>query len=207
MNDFHERLLRGPLFSEHHVQLFDDLESRVERVAAFLHDGWSSEQTLLVVATAAHWTLIAQALELNGCPVKKETASGRILFLDAATTLARFMIDGNADPERFDAEIGVLVEQLSKTSRGRLRIYGEMVDLLVQDRNLYAAAELETLWNNLALRSSLTLLCGYSSAHFVDPTTASAFQTICGAHTHTSAKPSDLLATWLLAKRRSQFHI
>ena len=67
-------------------------------------------------------------------------------------------------------------------------------------------ARLKALWNELGQRCSFQLLCGYAAAHFGDERTAKHLHTICEAHHHSGARATDLLATWLLSNRISQFH-
>jgi hypothetical protein len=189
--------------SEHHVQLFDEPDSRVEGVANFLYRGWLSGGPLLVVARPLHWTLIQARLQTKGCPVAEITAAGRLVALDAATTLASFL-DNSPNPALFDRHVGTPVSRLSR--RGRLHAYSEMVDILAEQALLRTAHELETLWNELAIRESFTLLCGYASAHFGDPRDADALHRICCAHTDARADSSDLLGTFLLSHRQSRYH-
>ena len=189
--------------SEHHVQLFDEPDSRVEGVANFLHRGWLSGGPLLVVARPLNWALIQARLQSKGCPVATILAEGRLVALDAATTLASFLED-SPNPALFHTHVGTTVRRLSK--RGRLHAYGEMVDILAEQALLKTAYELEMLWNQLAARESFTLLCGYASAHFGDPRDAEALHRICCAHTDAHADGSDLLGTFLLNHRESRYH-
>jgi hypothetical protein len=138
-----------------------------------------------------------------GCPVADTIAQGRLVALDAATTLASFLRD-EPDPALFEEHVGTLVSRLAKM--GRLHVYGEMVDLLAEQGRLDTAHTLEQLWNKLAAAESFTLLCGYASAHFGDARDAEALHRICRAHTRSASDPSDLLATWLLNDRQSRFH-
>jgi hypothetical protein len=195
--------LHGGFASEHHVQLFDEPDSRVEGVANFLYRGWLSGGPLLVVARPLNWALIQARLQSKGCPVAAIIAEGRLVALDAATTLASFLED-NPNPALFHAHVGTTVSRLSK--RGRLHAYGEMVDILAEQALFKTAHELEVLWNQLAARESFTLLCGYASAHFGDPRDADALRRICRAHTDVHADGSDLLATFLLNHRESRYH-
>jgi hypothetical protein len=190
--------------SEHLVQLFDEPESRVEGVAAFLYRGWRAGAPLLVVARPVNWTLISARLEALGCPVSETIAQGRLVALDAAATLASFLRDGHPDPALFREHVGTIVQRLSKL--GRLNVYGEMVDILAEQGRVDVAHELEMLWNHLAAEESFTLLCGYSSAHFGDPRDAEALHRICRAHARVESHPGDLLATWLLQGRQSRYH-
>jgi hypothetical protein len=199
-----ERVRRGDGASEHLVQLFDEPDSRVEAVAAFLYRGWLAGAPLLVVARPINWALIEARLEVMGCPVADTIAAGRLVALDAATTLASFLEAGGPDDQLFQEQVGTVVSRLSKL--GRLNVYGEMVDILAEQGRLDAAHELEILWNRLAAAESFTLLCGYASAHFGDARDAEALHRICRAHTGVHADAGDLLGTWLLNDRRARYH-
>ena len=207
MSPHRERVFKGDVSSEHLVQLFDEPESLVSGVADFLYAGWSRGDNLIVVARSAHWALTSKELEARGCPVAETVASGRLVVLDAATTMATFMINGAPDRERFNAVVGELVASLRAGSKAGLSVYGEMVDLLVAQGNFEAAERLEALWNELGQTCSFCLLCGYSSAHFGDESTSAHLHEICGLHDRASARTTDLLATWLLANRRPRYHL
>jgi hypothetical protein len=199
-----ERVLRGDVASEHLVQLFDEPDSRVEGVAAFLYRGWFAGSPMVVVARPINWALIEARLEAMGCPVADTIAAGRLVVLDAATTLASFLGDEGPSARLFQEHVGTIVSRLSKL--GRLYAYGEMVDILAEQGRFDAAHELEMLWNGLAAKESFTLLCGYASAHFGDARDAEALHRICRAHTRAHAADGDLLGTWLLNDRRSRYH-
>ncbi len=161
----------------------------------------------MVIARAANWTPTAAELTAKGCPVEEITAAGRLIVLDAPTTLASFLVNGEPDRKKFDEQVGALVHRLCRESSAGVTAYGEMVDILAGQGNFIAAERLETLWNNLSTECSFRLLCGYSSAHFGDARTAQHLDRICAQHTHAGASETDLLASWLLADRRSKFHI
>ena len=174
-----------------------------EGVASFLYRGWVSGAPLLVVARPINWALIHARLKGKGCPVAEMAAEGRLVVLDAVATLASFFED-SPEPGLFHELIGATVARLSKF--GRLYVYGEMVDILAEQARFDTAHELEMLWNQLAARESITLLCGYASAHFGDVRDAEALHRICRAHTGVQADEADLLGTWLLNDRQSRYH-
>lgn len=207
MSPHRERVVHGSNVSEHLVQLFDETNSLVLALSQFLHDGWQRGDHLLVVARPANWAATAPQLDALGCPVAKAIASGRLIVLDAATTLASFMVKGDPDPGKFQAQVGELVRRLCAFSTAGLTVYGEMVDILAGEGNFNAVEQLERLWNSLSETCSFRLLCGYSAAHFGDETTTAQLQEICAQHTHASARPTDMLSTWLLANRRPRFHL
>ena len=78
----------------------------------------------------------------------------------------------------------------------KLRIFGQMVDVLWREGQQDAAIHLERLWNQLAHKQSFSLLCGYAMGDFYKD---SNFEDICGQHSHVSG---DGHAHALMAGRR-----
>ena len=205
---FHrERVVRGLVASEHLVQLFDDTDSLAQTVSEFLYTGFLNGETLLVAARPYGWSATLKNLLTLGCDVAGATASGRLLAVDAATTLAGFSQNGCPRLDLFQEQVGALVRHLSASNPLGLRVYGEMVDILATQGDYRAAEQLEAMWQDLAAECSLTLLCGYASANFADPRTAGSLHAICRLHTHTAVKPTDLLGDWLLSGRQPRFHL
>ena len=185
--------------TEHILHLFDTKESLADVVSAFLNDGWRKNDHLLVVAKPAHWACTSERLEQRGCPLSKALEDGRLVVLDAATTVAKILRNGVPDRQLFLDHIGALVGRLVAESTG-VRIYGEMVELLAEEGDLHAAQLLERLWNELSERQPFTLFCGYSSAHFTGADALPALHAICGAHTRVQQHTSDLLGNWLIGR-------
>jgi MEDS: MEthanogen/methylotroph, DcmR Sensory domain len=192
-----ERVVRGTVASEHIVQFFDSDESRAECVAGFLADGLAIGEPAIIVAKPSNWAATFQQMEARGLPVQRAIDEGSIVVKDADETLRRICRDGVPDASAFENVVGKAVAGLSR-SGGRIRAYGEMVDMLAQNGDLAEAIKLEALWNRLGERTPFVLLCGYSAAHFVATTTHRALREICGAHSSVHRHPQDPLATWLL---------
>jgi len=182
--------------SEHTVQLFDSSKSLADSVAQFLVTGLERGENVLFVATPEHRELLTKRLADLGWSVRTLIAANRMVVLDAAQTLDKFMRQDTPSPVAFDEVVGSLVHRLANGKR--LWIYGEMVDVLVARGNYRAAQQLEETWNALGQRECFTLFCGYASGHFGDPRTAKALAGICAAHDHVHRKSSDILAEFLL---------
>lgn len=158
--------------------------------------GFRRGEPLLVVATPEHRELLTRKLEQGGVNIREATMASRLVMLDAAQTLGKFMRQNTPSRIAFDEVVGTMVARLAE--HGRVCIYGEMVDVLAARGLFKAAYQLEVLWNALGKREPFTLFCGYASGHFGDPKAASALGPICEAHSHLHRKKDDLLAEYLL---------
>ena len=135
---------------QHHLQLFDSSKSLVETVGAFLLTGFDQGEALLVVATPEHRELLSRWFEESDLNVRAALRANRLTILDAAQTLDKFMRQDTPSPVAFAEVVGTLVARLG-TER-RVRIYGEMVDVLATRGNYKGAGLLEVLWNDLGRR-------------------------------------------------------
>ena len=115
------------------------------------------------------------------------TRQGRLLVLDAAETLAKFMVDGWPDSERFHQVVGSVVAQCQlsgRTNQSKLAAFGEMVALLWAEGKPEAAIRLEKLWNELARVHSFHLHCAYPISYFRDERHAELIEKVCAEHSH-----------------------
>ena len=190
------RTIRGAVSSEHIVQFFDTDESRARNVASFLADGHAAGEPMIVVARPKSWAGIHEQLEALGVPVAEVLASGRLVVKDASDTLRSLSRGTSPDRALFDRVVGRAVEALA--GGGRVRAYGEMVDMLAQRGELSDAIKLEGFWNDLGERAAIFLMCGYSAAHFVSGSTHRALLDVCKAHTCVHRDEQDPLGAWLL---------
>lgn len=187
--------------ASHLVQLFDSDESLADAVSAFLYEGFRRSETLVVVMDEQRWYAVAMRLSARGLPIDEAMTSGQLTVRDAVSTLKLFMRFGRPDRDLFDDTMGDLIRGL--TARGApLRVYGEMVNVLAAQGDYRGAEELEELWNDLGRDTSFRLFCGYASAHFGDPRSASALARICSSHSHVLSSPQDVLGAFLLRAHR-----
>ena len=154
-------LLVEPLARDHVVQLYRDERFLIEAVALFTGIALGKGEGVVLVATLAHAESIHRRLEANGFCVEDVQHWGQLTVLDAADMLSGFMMNDMPDPVLFKTMIGTALQKAAAGSRnGRVRVHGEMVNLLWR-RNLAAAARLETLWNDVIASHSISLFCAY----------------------------------------------
>jgi hypothetical protein len=181
----------------HSVQLFDSHDSAAAALAQFVREGLDAGDTMLIVARGDDWNRAAVALASSRMPLAASIDSGQLVVLDSATVLDTLLVGGLPDAKSFERGVGDLVRR--RAARGRLRAYGDMVDLLAAERHFEAAARLEELWNDLGTRIPFTLFCGYSSSHFCDATSGEALGRIRQLHSHEHCAPDDFIAHALMA--------
>ena len=185
---------------EHIVELFDSPESLGEAVARFFVDGLSSGDNLLMLAKPVHVQAVADAMNRRGLAVATLVDAGRLIILDAATTLRLIMKRGVPDRQALNTMAENTIDQLAVDGQ-HVRVYGELVELLAEEGNFLGAELVEEFWNAFGSAHAISLLCGYSSAHFVMPGSLASLEGICRAHSRVQQNRQDLLANWLLSRR------
>jgi len=89
---------------------------------------------------------------------------GRYVALDAAETLSTFMVNDLPDPIRFLKTVSDLIVTASKAAKGehpRVAACGECAPLLWAEGKGDAAIQVEHLWDEIAKRYDVDILCGY----------------------------------------------
>jgi PAS domain S-box-containing protein len=167
--------------TEHFVQFYETERCLVESVTTFIGNALAAGDGAVVIATKAHRHRFHKKLKARGLDVTRAREQGQYVVLDAADTLARFMVDGSPDPEKFAEVVGGVVARLAQ-SWPRVRAFGEMVALIWAEGNRDAAWRLEALWNDLAKTYSFALFCAYPLNGFRDESDAARLQDICGCH-------------------------
>jgi signal transduction histidine kinase len=165
---------------DHVMGFYEQEEFLVDSVARFLAPALASEGAGVVIATPEHRGKIEAALAETGIAVEELRADSRLVSVDAAATLERFMSDGAPDAGRFRS---VASELLDRVGDREVRVYGEMVALLWEDGNVSGTVALEDLWNRLGATRAYTLFCSYPMDAFADPDTSEAFRAVCEKHT------------------------
>ncbi|RYZ17802.1 MAG: histidine kinase [Myxococcaceae bacterium] len=171
--------------NDHRVQFYEDPSFLFDVVAKFLAAGFQAGESAVVIASEAHTKGCTARLKVLGFDVEPALEDGRLVLLDARATLARLMVDGLPDWSRFQQVIGGVLDRSHRAAGGRtVRAFGEMVDLLLKDKNPQAALLLEAHWNALGKTHPLGLLCAYALGGFQTQEDARVFHAVCGAHAH-----------------------
>jgi anti-sigma regulatory factor (Ser/Thr protein kinase) len=172
---------------EHVVQFYERDDDLVDVVVGYLSAAVAGGDAVVVLATPGHCAAFAAALAGAGVDVGAATAGGQLIVLDAADTLARFMVDGVPDAAAFDAVVGDVVRHAGASGRP-VRAYGEMVALLWEAGNETGAVRLEQLWNGLGEQLPFALFCAYPSHLFGGASPDGALADVCELHSDVVAR-------------------
>src|ERR1041385_7088300 len=81
----------------------------VEALGRHIGTALESGDTAIVIATGAHRERLAEELRLRKINVAPAVKAGLFIELDAAKTLAKFMVGGGPDKQKFQQTVGALV--------------------------------------------------------------------------------------------------
>jgi KaiC/GvpD/RAD55 family RecA-like ATPase len=171
--------------TDHAVQVYRDLSELADSVATYLAAGFDRGEPAVVVATPEHWRAFAAGLAQHGWTARRIERHGLLFTEDADATLAAISTDGEPAEDRFEEVVGVLIDRVAERFPGRrVRVFGEMVDLLVARGNPEAAAALEEIWNRFGRLRRFSLLCGYDAAAFAGDPDDPMLRDVCCSHSH-----------------------
>lgn len=163
----------------HFVQFYETDSFLLDSIASYVTAGLRAGDSCVLIATKAHQEGLSARMEANGFDLAVAQTRGEYYWLDAAETLARVMVDGMPDPERFTDVVKRLIMHAGNGDR-HVRSFGEMVALLWTEGNHAAAIRLEELWNDLYRTvRNFSLLCAYSMYGFAGGTNGAQLAEIC----------------------------
>jgi hypothetical protein len=168
--------------SDHMVQFVRADHQMVDAVSRYVREGLLEDETCVIAVTPEHRESIESRLIDAGLDPEALSAEYRYIALDAVTMLDKFFdARTGLDVHRFHRDVGQLVRQAA--ARGQpVRLFGEIVDLLVERGYPAAAIQLEELWNELSRHHTFTLFCTYRVSPFTE--NQKYRQLLHGTHSH-----------------------
>ena len=143
----------GEFSRYHEVQLYSSEELFLDRFTRFIGAALRVGDAVVVVATRSHRDALFQRLLADGLDVTAAVDQGRYIPLDAADTLATFMVNDVPDPVQFREITSALLTAAKNAARGKqphVAACGECAPLLWQRGMADAAVRLEGLWDEIA---------------------------------------------------------
>ena len=148
----------------HEVQLCADESSLLDGFARFASAALRAGSAAIGVTTIPHRDMLHQRLKADGLDIDLAIEQGRYLWLDVADVLAAILVEGWPDEARFWNVTTTFVAaavSASTCTPPRVAGFGECAPRLCQDGNGAAAVQLEHLWDKLARKYDVNILCGY----------------------------------------------
>jgi DNA-binding NarL/FixJ family response regulator len=169
----------------HEIQFYSDDSSFLDSFTRFIEAALKVGNAVIVVATDSHRNSLLQQLQIHGVDVFAAIEQGSYIPLDVADTLSTFMVNDMPDPLRFSRSVGDLITAAAKAAKGerpRVAACGECAPLLWAQGKPEAAIRLEQLWDEIARRFDVDILCGYSLSGDHHEENSHVFQRICAEH-------------------------
>ena len=170
--------------SRHEVGFHLDDESFLDDLTGFVAAAIRAGNVAIVVATESHREQLLPRLQLQRFDLVAAIEQHRYLALDAAATLSMAMVNGRLDRERFLRVAGDLIVSAGKAAKReqpRVAIGGEC-DPPLWAIDGEAAIQVEQLWNEIAKKYDVDILCAYSLGSVQHRINDDLFQRICAEH-------------------------
>jgi hypothetical protein len=165
---------------EHFVQIYEADDVFVDTLVGFVSGGLKEGHAAVVIATPVHRQELERRLTEMGLDVAAARACDQFICLDAEETLAKFMVDGWPDKDRFTSVVSDLLDRARRNGR-QVRAFGEMVAVMWAKGYHGATVQLEHLWQHICQSESFALFCAYPKAGFTENASASIAK-VCAAH-------------------------
>ncbi len=169
----------------HSVHFYEDDSLFLDSLAEFVGAALGAGGACLVIATPSHRTGLSERLKAHGIDVAYTGAMNRLIALDAAEVLSKFMVGGLPDRSRFFAAIQPEMLRARNSLQARstsVVAFGEMVSLLWEGGQYDAAIALEKLWDQLAQQHAFSLRCAYPIGLFSSQAQYDLYRQVCSAH-------------------------
>lgn len=155
-----EELLRAPFPCDHIIQLYTDEYALIQSLTRFVGSGLEQGEAAIVIAVPEHIAVVTKCLTATSRHVAEAIHQGAFVSIDAKGCLAKFMNAGMPDRAAFRSIVTAALDRLRDAGYRKIRLFGEMVNLLWQE-NDRATVRLEELWNEVVADYQVSLLCAY----------------------------------------------
>jgi PAS domain S-box-containing protein len=177
---------RAPASScTHSVHFYESDGEFLDSLSQYVGAALGTGGACMVIATKLHRHGLADRLRSCGIDLDYATRSDRYTALDAAETLAKFMVGGWPDEQLFQLAIEPALLRARTALAPKtdsVAAFGEMVALLWEQNQCEAALKLEQLWNELVRRQSFSLRCAYPLGCFSRKGQEEWFHRVCAEH-------------------------
>jgi len=165
---------------EHVVQIYENDESFLDLLTAFVSGGVQAGEAVVLIATESHLSALDKKLEDLGHSVSELISTHQYIRLDAQETISKFMVNDWPDENLFNQVVSGVITRAKGNGR-KVRAFGEMVAILWAKGQIGATVRLEQLWNKFCETEAFCLFCAYPQSGFTQDARDSLIH-ICSAH-------------------------
>ena len=149
----------------HEAQFCSDGSLFLDGFSHFIGTALKNGSTAVFIGTASHRISLFERLHADSQETRAAIRQGRYFALDAVEFLSNVMVDDMPDTGWFLKAVGDLVASAASGAKGthsRVAACGEWAPFLWAEGKADAAIRLEELWNEIAEKYDVDILCGYS---------------------------------------------
>jgi hypothetical protein len=162
-----DRVVADAVPRHHIVQLYQDQDFLNRAVCRFVRAGLANGEGIILVPTLTHWNAFRPRLEAESVDVDAARERGQLTVVDADEFLPHFMRDAMPDPPVFNGIFGDIVGQARAAGRyQKVRVWGEMVDVLWERGDVAASMNLEDLFDQLGKKRDIAIFCSFLMDNF-----------------------------------------
>jgi DNA-binding NarL/FixJ family response regulator len=176
---------KAEITRSHEVQFYLDDASLLVGFTCFIEAALKAGSAVIVIATESHRKSLIQRLQARGVDSAAAIEQGRYLPLDVSATLSTFMVNDLPDPARFfkvGSDLIVGAAKAATREHPRVAACGECAPILWAQGKADAAIQLEHLWDEIAKRYDVDILCGYVLKGIQCEQESHIYQKICAEH-------------------------
>lgn len=182
-NQAWQDVLTNPTAGSHIVQVCQNKALQVEVVTRYIKEGLLNGEAVIIIAKPALRKAVIAKMDALDLDVHFFKSQGQIKFFDAELLLSGFLIDGVLEEQAFQEFIGLPI-QAAQLKFGKVRAFGEMMNVLWKKGQYDTAMQLEDFWNDLSKKLEFSLLCSYSLDNLDPNAYDDSLELICKCHKH-----------------------
>jgi hypothetical protein len=181
-----DRVLADATAPDHIVQLYQDQDFLGRAVCRFGVAALANEESFILLSTLPHWKAWRPRFEAQGVDVEAACERGQMTVFDAEELLSRFIRDGMPHPPTF---LGLVGDAIGRARAGgrypRVRLWGEMVNILWERGNVAASMKVENLYDqHVAKKTGVSTVCAFLMDNFDSDIQARMLPRLAANHTH-----------------------
>jgi hypothetical protein len=174
---------RDMTYPDHVVEIYDSDQDFLDSLLAFAEAGFSSNESVVVIATGDHLRQLEAKLHNKGHDLFALRLTDQYIALDASKALYEFVIGGSPDAILFRLLASNLMKRAKRSSR-KVRAFGEMVAILWAQGNKEGTLCLEQLWSEYMQGEPFSLFCAYPRSCFSGEDALKSINEVCKSHSH-----------------------